>query len=88
MPRYVAGEIARLQLSPAELILLLLVFYMILGCFLEGMRDLHLRLAKDDARLLFARRLRLAVRARCNASFLRESRRGSHGDAPGGRQGG
>ena len=37
VPRYVAGEIARLQLSPAELILLLLVFYVILGCFLEGM---------------------------------------------------
>ena len=37
VPRYVAGEIARLQLSSAELILLLLVFYIILGCFLEGM---------------------------------------------------
>lgn len=37
IPRYVAEEIARLQLSSTELILLLFVFYIILGCFLEGM---------------------------------------------------
>jgi tripartite ATP-independent transporter DctM subunit len=37
VPRYVASEIARLHLSSAELLLLLLVFYIILGCFLEGM---------------------------------------------------
>jgi tripartite ATP-independent transporter DctM subunit len=37
VPRFVAEQIAALQLSPAELVLLLLVFYLILGCFLEGM---------------------------------------------------
>lgn len=37
VPRYVAEQIAMLHLSPYALILLLFVFYVILGCFLEGM---------------------------------------------------
>ena len=37
IPRFVAGEIAALELGPYELILVLVVFYLALGCVLEGM---------------------------------------------------
>jgi tripartite ATP-independent transporter DctM subunit len=37
VPRLIAGEIAALGLSPLSLILLLLVFYAILGCVLDGL---------------------------------------------------
>lgn len=37
LPRFVASEIQALGLSPIVLILVLLVFYSILGCFMEGM---------------------------------------------------
>ena len=37
VPRLIAGEIAALELSPLVLILLLLVFYAILGCVLDGL---------------------------------------------------
>lgn len=37
VPRLIAGEIAALDLSPLALILLLLVFYAILGCVLDGL---------------------------------------------------
>ena len=37
VPRLIAGEIAALELSPLALILLLLVFYAILGCVLDGL---------------------------------------------------
>ena len=37
VPRMIAGEIAALELSPMGLILLLLVFYAILGCVLDGL---------------------------------------------------
>ena len=37
VPRLIAGEIAALGLSPLALILLLLVFYAILGCVLDGL---------------------------------------------------
>ena len=37
VPRMIAGEIAALGLSPLALILLLLVFYAILGCVLDGL---------------------------------------------------
>lgn len=37
LPRMIANEIAALELSPMGLILLLLVFYAILGCVLDGL---------------------------------------------------
>ena len=37
VPRYVANAIAALELSPYMLIGLLVVFYLILGCFLDGL---------------------------------------------------
>ncbi len=37
VPRMIAAEIAALQLSPISLILLLLVFYAVLGCVLDGL---------------------------------------------------
>ena len=37
VPRLIAGEIAALGLAPLALILLLLVFYAILGCVLDGL---------------------------------------------------
>ncbi|MBM3491818.1 MAG: TRAP transporter large permease subunit [Alphaproteobacteria bacterium] len=37
VPRYVATTIAELQLSPLMLIALLIIFYLILGCFLDGL---------------------------------------------------
>ena len=44
VPRMVAGEIAVLDLSPIALIVLLLVFYAILGCVLEGMSSIVMTL--------------------------------------------
>ncbi len=44
VPRVIANEIAALQLSPMMLILLLLVFYGILGCVLEGMSSIVMTL--------------------------------------------
>jgi len=44
VPRIVAGEIAALGLSPIALIMLLLVFYAILGCVLEGMSSIVMTL--------------------------------------------
>ena len=40
----IAGEIAALDLSPFALIVLLLVFYAILGCVLEGMSSIVMTL--------------------------------------------
>lgn len=37
VPRMIANEIAALQLAPMELILVLLVFYAVLGCILDGL---------------------------------------------------
>jgi tripartite ATP-independent transporter DctM subunit len=37
VPRYVANSIAAMQLSPYMLIGLLIVFYLVLGCFLDGL---------------------------------------------------
>lgn len=37
VPRYVANAIAAMELSPYALIALLIVFYLILGCFLDGL---------------------------------------------------
>ena len=36
LPKYVAQQIAALHLSPFALIVLLLLFYIVLGCFLDG----------------------------------------------------
>ena len=44
VPRIIAGEIAALGLSPFGLIMLLLVFYAILGCVLEGMSSIVMTL--------------------------------------------
>ena len=44
VPRMIAGEIAVLDLSPIALIVLLLVFYAILGCVLEGMSSIVMTL--------------------------------------------
>ena len=44
VPRMIAGEIAALDLSPIALIVLLLVFYAILGCVLEGMSSIVMTL--------------------------------------------
>ncbi len=44
VPRIVAGEIAALGLSPIALIMLLLVFYAVLGCVLEGMSSIVMTL--------------------------------------------
>ena len=44
VPRMIAGEIAALGLSPIALIVLLLVFYAILGCVLEGMSSIVMTL--------------------------------------------
>ena len=44
VPRMFAGEIAALDLSPIALIVLLLVFYAILGCVLEGMSSIVMTL--------------------------------------------
>jgi hypothetical protein len=41
---------------------------------LKDLRDLHLGLAEDDARLLLARRLRLADMASCSAAGITTSR--------------
>lgn len=37
LPRFVASEIQALGLSPIALVVVLLVFYTVLGCFMEGM---------------------------------------------------
>ncbi len=44
VPRMVAGEIARMELSPYALIALLVLFYLVLGFFLEGLAALVLTL--------------------------------------------
>lgn len=44
VPRAIATEIQALGLSPMELILLLLVFYIILGCVLEGLSSIVMTL--------------------------------------------
>ncbi len=44
VPRIIAAEIAALELSPFALIMLLLVFYAILGCVLEGMSSIVMTL--------------------------------------------
>ena len=44
VPRIIAREIAALHLSPFGLIMLLLVFYAILGCVLEGMSSIVMTL--------------------------------------------
>ena len=44
IPRMIAGEIAALELSPIALIAILLVFYAILGCVLEGMSSIVMTL--------------------------------------------
>lgn len=44
VPRTIAGEIAAMQLSPMELILLLLVFYAVLGCVLDGLSSIVMTL--------------------------------------------
>ena len=44
IPRMIAGEIAALALSPIALIVMLLVFYAILGCVLEGMSSIVMTL--------------------------------------------
>lgn len=44
IPRVIATEIGALELSPIMLILLLLVFYAILGCVLEGMSSIVMTL--------------------------------------------
>jgi len=44
VPRMIANEIAALQLSPLGLILLLLVFYAILGCVLDGLSSIVMTL--------------------------------------------
>ena len=44
VPRMIATEIAGLDLSPMELILLLLVFYAILGCVLDGLSSIVMTL--------------------------------------------
>jgi tripartite ATP-independent transporter DctM subunit len=45
LPRALAGWIATLQLSPVELIAALTVFYIILGCFLDGISIVVLTMA-------------------------------------------
>jgi TRAP-type C4-dicarboxylate transport system permease large subunit len=45
LPRAVAEWIAALQLSPAMLIAVLAVFYIILGCFLDGISSIVLTMA-------------------------------------------
>ncbi len=45
LPRGVAGWIAEQQLSPAMLIAVLAVFYIILGCFLDGISSIVLTMA-------------------------------------------
>jgi len=44
VPRLIAGEIAALQLSPIELIMMLLLFYAVLGCVLEGLSSIVMTL--------------------------------------------
>lgn len=44
VPRMIASEIGALQLSPIALIVMLLVFYAILGCVLEGMSSIVMTL--------------------------------------------
>ncbi|QDL91163.1 TRAP transporter large permease subunit [Paroceanicella profunda] len=44
LPRYIAGEIQALGLSPFALIVVLLVFYVILGCLMEGMSSIVMTL--------------------------------------------
>ena len=44
LPRHIAQEIGALNLSPTALILMLLVFYAILGCVLEGMSSIVMTL--------------------------------------------
>jgi TRAP-type C4-dicarboxylate transport system permease large subunit len=44
VPRIIAGEIAAMQLSPMALILLLLVFYAVLGCVLDGLSSIVMTL--------------------------------------------
>jgi C4-dicarboxylate transporter DctM subunit len=45
LPRAVAEWIASLQLSPAMLIAALAIFYIILGCFLDGISSIVLTMA-------------------------------------------
>lgn len=45
VPRFVAGQINALNLSPFALILVLLAFYVILGCLMEGMSAIVLTLS-------------------------------------------
>ena len=44
VPRMIAREIVALELSPIALIVMLLVFYAILGCVLEGMSSIVMTL--------------------------------------------
>ena len=44
VPRAIAGEIAAMQLSPMALILLLLAFYAVLGCVLDGLSSIVMTL--------------------------------------------
>ena len=44
VPRTIAGEIAAMQLSPMALILLLLAFYAVLGCVLDGLSSIVMTL--------------------------------------------
>ncbi len=44
VPRTIASEIAAMQLSPMMLILLLLVFYAVLGCVLDGLSSIVMTL--------------------------------------------
>ena len=45
LPRALAGWIASLELSPTTLILALMVFYIIIGCFLDGISSVVLTMA-------------------------------------------
>jgi len=45
LPRALAGWIASLELSPSVLILALMVFYIIIGCFLDGISSVVLTMA-------------------------------------------
>lgn len=45
LPREIAGFIGHLQLSPLGLLLLLMVFYIVLGCFLDGISMVVLTMA-------------------------------------------
>src|SRR3546814_169186 len=48
LPRHLAQSIAALELSPLTLILALTVFYIVLGCFLDGISSVVLTMAVVD----------------------------------------